>query len=228
MQIISIKFYLLLWLACILFLISECRSSKPILLHTIPFAALTKPSDFMTEVVRYALPPLPHWGWWVPAQCHPRQTSKEEDTFLDHMNRPVNFGTFPLPCRASTHTPHPQQALHSVTFPECLFLFLDFSVDTILFWFNCRPLVFKFVFGFIITVGNHFIIGLGILIKCCFRVPFCVHSAGKLELPEERKGGNKSELWLSCVGLNLAASCQKTSFTEHCPTDNANYSRIVI
>lgn len=84
-------------------------------------------------------------------------------------------------------------------FPECLFLFLDFSVDTILFWFNCRPLIFKFVFGFIITVGNHFIVGLGILIKRCFRVPFCVHSAGKLEL----SGALWARFWASagCAAL---------------------------
>lgn len=53
-------------------------------------------------------------------------------------------------------------------FSECLPLALCFSVDTILFWFNRRPLVFKFVFSFIITVGNHFIVGLRVLIKRCF------------------------------------------------------------
>lgn len=53
-------------------------------------------------------------------------------------------------------------------FPECLPFVLCFSVDAILLWLECRPLIFKFVFSFVITVGNHLIVGLRILIKCCF------------------------------------------------------------
>lgn len=53
-------------------------------------------------------------------------------------------------------------------FPECLPLVLCLSVDVILLWFKCRPLIFKFILSFVITVGNYLIVGLRILIKCCF------------------------------------------------------------
>lgn len=53
-------------------------------------------------------------------------------------------------------------------FPERLPLVLCFSVHTVLFRFKCRPLIIEFIFSFIITVGNHFIVGLGVLIKRCF------------------------------------------------------------
>lgn len=97
-------------------------------------------------------------------------------------------------------------------FPECLSLLLSFSVDTILFWFNRGPLIFKFVFSFIITVGDHFIVGLRLLIKCCFRVSFCAHSAGKLELPSAHwapawaSAGCAALRGLSEAGAHLATS----------------------
>lgn len=55
-----------------------------------------------------------------------------------------------------------------VTFFEWLPVFLCFSVNSILLWFHRRPLVFKFIFCFIITVRDHFVIRLRILLKCRF------------------------------------------------------------
>lgn len=50
--------------------------------------------------------------------------------------------------------------------------FLGFSVDSVLFRLDRRPLVVKLIFGFIVAIGNHFIIRLRILLKGRFRVSF--------------------------------------------------------
>lgn len=58
--------------------------------------------------------------------------------------------------------------LPCTVFSECLPSFLCFAIDSILYRFNLRFLVFKFIFCFIVTVGNHFVIRLGALLKCRF------------------------------------------------------------
>ena len=53
----------------------------------------------------------------------------------------------------------------SVTFFEWHPVFLCFSVNSILLWFHRTLPVFKFIFCFIITVRDHFVIRLRILLK---------------------------------------------------------------
>ena len=137
-----------------------------------------EPPVFSAELDSYGPPAPPLWGHCVPSQpikFHPKP--RERRRLPEH------------PSFAPVATAHVRTDrclvswLQHVTFFERLPGFLRFFVNPILLWFHRRFVVVKLIFCFIITVGDHFIIRLRILVKRRFWVSFCTHSAGKLELP---------------------------------------------